>query len=134
MVSSSFKGALTKLPLLVCIAVFLFHFNLIRKYAVNIPNQDDWALFAGDNHPASLDLPWLYIEHNEHRTATTKLLVWFQFQLNGWNLRTHYLIDFFIYGVFLALLTWVARKWASDIPTWVILSFIVFLLSPIIWL
>ena len=134
MVSPTLKRALTKLPLLVCVGVFLFHFNVVRKYAVNIPYYDDWAMFAGDSHPASLDLPWLYAQHNEQRTATAKLFVWLQFQLNGWNIRTHYLIAFVTYGVFLAFLTWAARKWAADFPAWVIVSFIVFLLSPIIWL
>jgi hypothetical protein len=125
---------LTKLPLLVCIGLFLFHFSVIAKYAVNIPNLDDWALIAGDNHPASFDLPWLYAQHNEHRTATTKLWVWLQFQINGWNVRTHQLLNFIWYGLFLALLIFCVRKLAPQIPIWVSLSFTVFLLSPIIWL
>lgn len=128
------KGALTKLPLLVCLGIFLFHFSVIRKYAVNLPNMDDWGMFAGDNHPASVDLAWLYAQHSEHRTATTKLFVWLQFQLNGWNVRTHLLADFLLYGLFLILLVWFARRVAPQLQTWVLLSFIVFFLSPIIWL
>ena len=125
---------LLRLPLLACVGLFLFHFFIIQKYAVNIPNMDDWALFAGDNHPASVDLPWLYAQHNEHRTATTKLFVWMQFQLNGWNVRTHQLIDFIIYGLFLTLLVCFGRKCFPKVSSWIGLSFIVFLLSPIIWL
>jgi hypothetical protein len=128
------KRALPALPLLVCIGLFAFHFSVIHRYAVNIPNMDDWRLFDGESHPASVDLPWLHALTNEHRTATTKLFVWLQFQLNGWDIRTHYLIDFMIFGLFLTFLTWAAKRWASDLPTWVISSFIVFLLSPIIWL
>ena len=128
------KRGLTKLPLLVCVGLFLFHFSIIRKYAVNLPNMDDWALFEGDNHPASIDLPWLRVQHNEHRTATTKTFVWLQFQLNGWNVRTHLLIDFILYGLFLTWLVWFARKTAPHLSTQIVLAFVIFLLSPIIWL
>lgn len=128
------KRGMATLPLLVCIALFLFHFSLIRKYAVNIPNMDDWAMFSGDNHPASLDLPWLYGQHNEHRTSTTKAFVWLQFQLNGWNVRTHLLIDFIIYGLYLTLLVWLARRIAPHLSTQIVLAFMIFFLSPIIWL
>ncbi|HEY6122506.1 MAG TPA: hypothetical protein VIV66_21300, partial [Pyrinomonadaceae bacterium] len=83
------KASLTKLPLLICVGVFLFHFSVIARYAVNLPNMDDWALVAGDDHPSSVDLEWLYDQHNEHRTTTTKLFVWLQYHLNGWNVRTH---------------------------------------------
>jgi hypothetical protein len=131
---SLLKTWFPKLPLLVCIALFIFHFSVIRKYAVNLPFYDDWVLFRGDNHPASVDLPWLYAQHNEHRTATTKLFVWLQFQLNGWNVGIHQLIDFLIYGLFLVLLVLFVRKWAPQVPVWILLSFIVFFLSPIIWL
>jgi hypothetical protein len=132
--SPTLKRALTKLPLLVCVGLFLFHFSVIRKYAVNLPNLDDWGMFAGDNHPASADLAWLYAQHSEHRTTTTKLFVWLQFQLNGWNVRTHLLVDFLLYGLFLILLVWFTRRVAPQLQTWVALSFIVFFLSPIIWI
>ena len=128
------KRASTKLPLLVFVGLFLFHFAIIRKYAVNLPNWDDWAMFAGDNHPASVDLRWLYNQHNEHRTTTTKLFVWLQFQLNGWNVRTHLLVDFLIYGFFLGWLVWFARKIDPHLSTQTVLAFLIFFLSPIIWL
>lgn len=128
------KRGLSTLPLLVCVGLFLFHLSIIRKYAVNLPNWDDWALFAGDNHPASLDLPWLYLQHNEHRTATTKTSVWLEFQLNGWNIRTHLLIDFIMYGLFLTWLVWFARKMAPHLSAQIVLAFMIFFLSPIIWL
>ena len=122
------------MPLLVCIGLFIFHFSVIRKYAVNLPNWDDWAFFVGDDHPASVDLKWLHAQHNEHRTPTTKLFVWLQYHINGWNIRTHLFLNFILYGLFLAGLVWFARKLAPQVPSWVVPSFIVFLLSPIIWL
>src|ERR1044072_7278 len=61
------------------LAVFIFtvvyHLYIVQKYAVNIPYWDDWAMFT-NNHPASLDWSWLYEQANDHRTTTTKLLVW----------------------------------------------------------
>lgn len=123
---------ITRLVLIVCLGAFLYHFNVIRKYSVNIPYWDDWAMFTG-NHPASLDLSWLYEQANDHRTATTKLFVWLQFQLNGWNLRTHLLLSFLIYGFCVTWLVWFARKMAPELPPWVILGFAVFFMTSLIW-
>lgn len=123
---------ITRLALIACIGVFLYHLNVIRKTSVNIPLWDDWAMFTG-NHPASLDLAWLYEQATDHRTATTKLFVWLQFQVNGWNHRTHSLLSFLIYGFCVAWLVWFARKMATNIPLWVILGFAVFLMTPLIW-
>ena len=90
-------------------------------------------MFTG-KHPASVDWTWLYEQANDHRTATTKLFVWLQFQLNGWNLRTHLILSFLIYGVCLAWLVWIARKMAPKLPPWVILAFALFYMTPITWI
>ena len=134
LLSPAIRKALVRLPLLFCIGLFLFHLSVIRRYAVNIPNMDDWTMFSAGNHPASLDRAWLFGLNNEHRTATTRFFVWLQFQVNGWNIRTHLLMDFIIYGFFLAALVWFARRVAPDISIWIVWTFVVFLLSPIIWL
>src|SRR6266508_5118957 len=94
---------LSNVPLLACVVLFLIHFSTIWKYAVNIPAWDDWTLFNGD-HPATLSWQWLFELANEHRTSTTKLFVWLQYRLNYWDLRTHQIIDFLIYGLFLILI------------------------------
>lgn len=118
-------------PALFCIAIFLFHFSVIRANAVNVPFWDDWAAFDEDNHPASLDLPWMFRRHNEHRIVTTKLFIWAQFQLNGWNIRTHLLFAFLIYGSVLALLWWLSRNWTRQTHGWMLLCFIPFFLTPL---
>lgn len=122
------------LPLLVCALVFAFHFSTIARYAVNLPTLDDWALIADHNHPASVDLRWLHKQHNEHRTATTKLWVWLQFQINGWNVRTHQVLNFLWYGILVGFLVFVIRKLMPETPLWLLLIFTIFLLSPLIWL
>ena len=86
-----------------------------------------------DNHPASLDLPWLYEQVNDHRTSTMKLYVWFQFHLDGWNLRIQRMADFVIYGLFVGLLALIAGKIQTTLPVWGILAFVVFLFSTVIW-
>src|SRR5713101_3320317 len=80
-IASTLRPWFTGLAALVCVALFLFHLAVIHKYSLNVPQMDDWAMFSGDNHPQSLDLTWLYAQHNDHRIATTKLFVWFQFQV-----------------------------------------------------
>jgi hypothetical protein len=130
---SRLKTWICKIPLLGCISLFLIHFALIWKYAVNIPSWDDWTLIYID-YPARLSWQWLFEQANEHRTSTTKLFVWLQYQLNHWNLRTHQIVAFLIYGLFLILLTRFAKRFAPQAPTYVTLSFIIFLLSTIVWL
>jgi hypothetical protein len=130
---SRVKPWICKIPLLGCISLFLIHFALIWKYAVNIPAWDDWTLIHID-HPARLSWQWLFEQANEHRTSTTKLFVWLQYQLNHWNLRTHQIIAFLIYGLFLILLIRFAKRFALQVPTCITLSFVIFLLSTIVWL
>src|SRR5438128_12240544 len=59
-ISSAPGSWLPGLPLLVCIALFLFHLYKIGKYAVNLPFLDEWGLIYGNDHPASINLKWLY--------------------------------------------------------------------------
>ena len=127
-----FRPWVRRISWAICIGLFLLHFTLLWRYAVNVPYVDDWGMFVGDNHPASIDLPWLYSQHNDHKPAVTRILVWLQFQINGWNVRTQILIDFIVYGLFLALLGWLARRITPQVSTWIVVAFFIFLLSPII--
>lgn len=130
---SSLRRWILGLLVLVCVGLYTFHFRIMYKYAVNIPYMDDWNMFGGDDHPASIDLSWLYAQYNEHRMATTKILVWLQFQLNGWNYVGHLVLNYFIYGLFLICLIWFARRVIAIVPTWVVLAFVIFMLSPMNW-
>jgi hypothetical protein len=132
LVSKSSKW-LRLLPIVACLGIFLIHFSIIRKNAVNVPFWDDWAAFGGDNHPASIDWPWLFAQHNEHRMSTTKGFIWLQFHLNGWNVRTQLLLNFLTFGLLLIWLGWCGRSWAPQLPFWVMPSFLIFFLTPIIW-
>lgn len=120
-------------PLLACVALYLLNAFAIYKYSVNAPFWDDWAMFAGDNHPAAIDLGWLRAQHNEHRIATYKFLVWLQFQINGWNYPANLFLNLAIFGVLVVYLVRVVHKNIPYVPLWAILSFAIFLLSPINW-
>ncbi|HXI24107.1 MAG TPA: hypothetical protein VNG71_09535 [Pyrinomonadaceae bacterium] len=118
---------------LTLLMLFLIHFSAVRHNAVNLPQGDEWGLLETDNHPASLDLPWLYGQVNDHRTATTKLLVWGQYQIDGWNVHNQLVINFLIYMATLILLIILMKGLAFEVPVWVIMGFVAFQLSPIIW-
>jgi hypothetical protein len=126
-------GWLRTVPLLICVALYFFNAYAIYKYSVNVPYWDDWAMFSGDNHPASIDLTWLNALHNEHRIATYKFMVWLQFQINGWNYTLNLLFNLVVFGLLLAYLVRVAHKTTPYLPLWVFFGFIIFLLSPINW-
>jgi hypothetical protein len=120
------------IPIFISVAIFFFHLSLIHRNAVNLPYWDDWAAFSGDNHPASVDATWLFARHNEHRMATLKLFIWAQFQVNGWNIRTHLLLAFLIYGLCVVLLAWFCSRWMQTAP-WILPCFVPFLLTPLSW-
>ena len=118
---------------LTLLMLFLIHFSAVRHNAVNLPHGDEWEFLETDNHPASLDLPWLYKQVNDHRTATTKLLVWGQYQIDGWNVHNQLVINFLIYTATLILLIVLMKGLSFEVPVWVIMGFVAFQLSPIIW-
>ena len=133
MLAWSLNQLLAAAASLALLTLFLIHFSAVRHKAVNLPQADEWGLLAANNHPASLDLPWLYEQVNDHRTATTKLLVWGQYQIDGWNVHNQLVINFLIYTATLILLILLVTRLSFEIPVWVIMSFVAFQLSPIIW-
>jgi hypothetical protein len=104
----------------------------------SIPYRDDWAMFR-DDRPATLSIPWLFDSANmrpsptEHIIATTKLFVWMQYHLNGWNNRINLVLNFLIYGLFLGGMGWFTHQAVPTLPAYVRWAFMIFLLSPINW-
>jgi hypothetical protein len=117
---------------LALLSVFAFHFSVVRRNAVNLPHGDEWGLLY-DDHPAALNAKWLYEQVNDHRTATTKLFVWAQYHIDGWNVRTQLEVSFVIYGLTLVLLILFVRQLFHSVPTWMVGLFVLFQLSTIIW-
>jgi hypothetical protein len=121
------------LILLLFLALFFFHFFLIWKYAVDIPVWDEWRMFNASQLPSGSVIHAMTERHNEHRLVTTDVLVWGLFFVNGWNVIAHQVINFAVYGLLLASLIWFARKAEPRLSRWVILCFMIFLLSPAIY-
>ena len=116
---------------LICVALFCVHFYLISRYAVDVPYQDEWGSFEADQLPSGLSVRTLSVQNNEHRIATTRLLIWLLYHVNGWNLAIHQDINFVLYGLTLLLLAWLLMSDGSQHTGFVVLSFTIFLLSPI---
>jgi hypothetical protein len=129
--NTALKTSFTLLPLMICTGLYLFHLSLIWRYSVDVPFEDEWASFEPNQLPSGLSFSSLIVQHNEHRLVTTRLLVWLQYRINGWNLAVHQIINFLLYGVTLLTLLWVLM---SDGPPHVgvaVLWFAPYLLSPI---
>lgn len=121
----------SQLILAICIGLYLFQFYFVCRYSVDIPYWDEWESFRPDQLPAGFSLSWLFAQHNEHRLVTTKLLVWLLYRLNGWDLVVHQVLNFVLYGLLLIWIGWFVRKAAPQIPSWLQVSFMIFLLSTI---
>lgn len=101
--------------------------------AVNVPYWDEWMILEPDALPAGFSLRWVLLQEAEHRIVLTKLLSWGLFYLNGHNHVLSMAITYVMYGVLLTFIVVFARKMVPHLPLWVVLAFIVFLLTPINW-
>jgi hypothetical protein len=113
-------------------AVYGWHFITLQKYLVNIPYWDEWGVL---DTPGALQdggsISWIFALHNEHRIATTKILICLLYKLDGWNLIVHQKLNYFLYGVLLLLIILFACKIIPHLRIWITISFLIFLLSPI---
>jgi hypothetical protein len=120
------------IPVAAFALLFLFHFYLIFKYAVDVPFLDDWHLLRKDGLPAGFSLSWLFAFHNEHRIVPTKLIYLLSLHATGLDLRILQLLNFALYGLLLLFVAWFAKRIEPQLPVWVLFGFLIFLLSPFI--
>lgn len=116
-----------------CILAYLLHFSAIIKYAVNVPYWDEWEAFQPSGLLTNPSLSQFFAQHNEHRIFTTKVLTYLLYEIDGWNIATHQLINFVIYGFTVACLIYVVKKSAPQLPGWILLSFTIFLFTTVNW-
>lgn len=121
----------SKSLLALCAGLYAFHLFQVWRNAVNLPVFDEWELFNPDQLPRGLTAGWLFAQHNEHRMATYKLLVWALYRVNGWDAAAHQVLNFLLYGAALALIYVMARDASPRTPPWVVLGFIIFLLTTV---
>lgn len=125
---------LTVLTLFLCSALFLFHLALIWHYAVDVPFWDEWSEFGPDQLPAGWSLRSVTSQHLEHRFAMANVLIRLQYAWNGWDVAVHQRLNFLLFGVLLISIAGFVRKTIPETPLWVVLAFLLFVLSPINWM
>jgi hypothetical protein len=115
-------------------ALFVAELAVIWSTAVDLPYWDEWELLEpGTALGSGLSFEWLMGRSNEHRLPMTKLLVWLQYQLDGWNVATGQAIAFAIYGAAVATAGWSCRRWAPRLPGWLLGLACCAPLSPLGW-
>ena len=130
-VTPTITSRLTKLLLVLCIAIYVGHFWIIFKNAVNVPWWDEWGILSPDALPAGFTVRWIIEQANEHRIVPTKLLAWALFYTSGHNYNLSKAATYAIYGLILVCIVLFARRMVPHMPLWGTLAFIIFLLSPI---
>jgi hypothetical protein len=125
------KARLRVLVPAACAGLYLYHLWCVWKNAVDLPYWDEWETFTPGQLPAGLTLRWLFAQHNEHRLVTTKFLIWVLYKLDGWDIATHQILNFLVYGVIIACLVYGACRLAPETPAWVHTAFVALLLTPI---
>ena len=124
---------LTRLLLVLCIAIFSGHLYIILQNAVNVPFWDEWGILSPDALPAGFSFRWTLTQANEHRVVLTKLQSWVLFYLNGHNHIVSLIFAYLLWGLLLACIVWFARRMAPHVPLWAVLAFVLLLLTPINW-
>lgn len=117
--------------LLLCIGAWITQFIFIVRYAVNVPFWDEWEAINKGGFIVNQTFWQIFVQHNEHRIITTKILTLVLYYFDGWNLATHQTVNFVIYGILIGVLAYVIKKSIPEIPGWVLLSFILFTLTNV---
>lgn len=62
-----------------------------------MPFYDEWTMFDKGGLSSTFDLKWLFTLHNENFILTTKLLFWFFYLFNHWDIYTNLLFNFLFF-------------------------------------
>lgn len=110
--------------LLVC--AYVFHFCWVANYAVDCPFWDDWCFFPESS------VKWIMAFHSEHRVVTTKLLILILYQIDGWNIEHHLILNFVLFGIIVILAVTFFTRVIPGWRPWHAAGFCTFLLSPVL--
>lgn len=122
---------LLPLPAVLFVTVCIAHLIVIWKYAVDVPYWDEWEQLTSQALPQGLTWQWLFSQHNEHRIVPTNLLTWLLYRLDGWDIAVNQIVNWGIYCSLVGAVYWLARRFAPELPAWLVLCFLIFLFSPI---
>lgn len=115
--------------LTLCCGLYLAQLFCLLKYAVNIPFWDEWEAINKGGVLAEPSIEHLFVQHNEHRIVTTKLLSLALYYLDGWNLITHQTVNFLIYGFLVAIVAYIVKKSSPELSSLTLMCFVMFMLS-----
>ena len=115
------------------ILVFLVHWAVIARYAVDVPHMDSWEHLRQPDGLAGLHGSWLIAAHNEHRIVITRLLTYLFYALSDWNVAQVIVFNFALYGTLVGALGWVIHRKAPELPQWALPLGLSFLLSTTAW-
>lgn len=131
--SPTFTKWLTRLLLILCVTIYSVHLWIIFQNAVNVPYWDEWGILSPNALPAGFTFSWIFEQANEHRIIPTKMLAWGLFYVSGHNHVLSMLITDAIYVLLLGCIVLFAKRMVPQVPLWVTLAFVIFLLTPINW-
>lgn len=125
-------GILTRAAWLAVLCLYLYQYYQLAVYAVDLPFYEEWEFFEPDALQRGLTLPWLFVHFgtNQQVVVFTKLMAWLDYQLFGLDFVKLKLMNYAVFGLYLAALVAFARRVAGDgfrlLP-----AFLIFLLSPL---
>lgn len=118
-----------RLPLFLLAALYVFHFWQVMQNAVDLPLSDAWEFLASDQLPAGFSFEWLFRRHNEHRIVLTKLVTWFLYRWNEWNVIVETAINFQWFGCLILVFFWLRARLFSECSRGNLAWFLIFLLT-----
>jgi hypothetical protein len=107
------SARLNRVAWVLLVVLLVFNFLAVVAIAINVPYWDDWSALD----PGALDRTphwgWIVSFHNPHRTVWTNLSIWLLYRLDGWNLKTHLVLNFGIYAWFVVGYLRTLEAWFS---------------------
>lgn len=110
--------------------VFAVHAWAVLSRAVDVPYWDEWEALAPGALQWEAPWSWIFSPQVESRTATTNLLVWLGYRIEGWNLIHQLAFNLGLYGLLVAGAAALCGPKGAGLPWRHAAPFLLFLLSP----
>jgi hypothetical protein len=115
--TSTRNGIIGKFILLLGALALCFSAALCVRTYMPCPFGDEWWVItdiARGKGPQSL--AWLWSQHNEHRIAITRLLIWLDLFVFGGTNKSLFIEIFLVQLLHWAAIAWVVERWTSFDP------------------
>jgi len=117
---------------LLVILLYLYQLSMIWGYSVDLPFWEEWEFFEPDALQRGLSFEWLFRHFgtNQQVVVFTKLMAWLDFKLFSLDFIKLKVMNYLVFGLFLAALVRFARQVGNNgfklLPL-----FMLFLVSPL---